>query len=78
VLTLQNAVLRNERRAPVDSANATVSLTKTLFLQIMTRQANARALLSADDLSIEGSRLDLLSFLSMLQPPAPAFNIVTP
>ena len=78
VLTLQNAVLRNERRAPVDSANATVSLTKTLFLQIMTRQASARALLSSDDLSIEGSRLDLLSFLSMLQPPAPVFNIVTP
>jgi len=55
-----------------------VALTKALFLQIMTRQANARALLGSDDLSIEGSRLDLLSFLSMLQPPAPAFNIVTP
>lgn len=78
VLTLQNAVLRSERKPPVTSANATVSLTKALFLQIMTRQTNVRALLTDDDLTIEGSRLDLLNFLSMLQPPAPAFNIVTP
>ncbi len=78
VLTLQNAVLRNQQKAPVANANATVSLTKTLFLQMMTGQTNARELLSTDDLNIDGSRLDLLSFLSMLQPPAPVFNIVTP
>ena len=78
VLTLENTVLWNERKAPVDGANATVLLTKTLFLQMMTRQADLFALLRSNDLSIDGSRLSLLSFLSMLQPPAPVFNIVTP
>jgi alkyl sulfatase BDS1-like metallo-beta-lactamase superfamily hydrolase len=77
VLTLENAVLHHAAREPDAGAAATVRLTRELFLRLVTRQAGVRELVFSDDLKVEGSRMALLSFLSLLGPIDPAFPIVT-
>jgi alkyl sulfatase BDS1-like metallo-beta-lactamase superfamily hydrolase len=78
VLTLENAVLHNRRAEPDPDADATVRLTRDLLIRLSTRQAGLRDLLFSDELAIEGSRMTLLSFFSMLDSPDGAFPIVTP
>jgi len=41
-------------------------------------QTGLKDLVMSDDLQVEGSRLKLLGFLSMIDRPDPAFPIVTP
>ena len=53
-------------------------LTKELLLRLAARQAELRELVFSDELEVEGSRLDLLSFFSLLDAPAGDFPIVTP
>ena len=48
------------------------------FSCLATQQAGLRELLFSDDLVVEGSRLDLLSFFSLLDRPDGTFPIVTP
>jgi alkyl sulfatase BDS1-like metallo-beta-lactamase superfamily hydrolase len=78
VLVLENAVLHHARRDPDPAAAATVHLTKEFLLRLATRQAGLRELVFSDELEVEGSRLDLLSFFSLLDAPAGDFPIVTP
>ena len=78
VLHLENAVLHTARRAPDRSAAATVSLTRPLLVRLVTGQTGLRELVFSDELSVEGSRLELLSFLSLLDRPGKPFPIVTP
>jgi alkyl sulfatase BDS1-like metallo-beta-lactamase superfamily hydrolase len=78
VLVLENAVLHHARRDPDPAAAATVRLTKELLLRLAARQAGLRELVFSDELEVEGSRLDLLSFFSLLDSPAGDFPIVTP
>jgi len=78
VLELENAVLHHRRGEPAPGASATVRLTRELLLRLATGQAGLRELVFSDELAVEGSRLDLLSFLSLLDRPDPAFPIVTP
>jgi alkyl sulfatase BDS1-like metallo-beta-lactamase superfamily hydrolase len=42
------------------------------------RQVGLREAIFADELEVEGSRLALLSFFSLLEAPNQAFPIVTP
>jgi alkyl sulfatase BDS1-like metallo-beta-lactamase superfamily hydrolase len=77
ILTLANGVLHHRpARTPAD-APITVWLTRDLFIRIITRQAGLRELVFSDDLDVDGSRLQLLSFLSRIGPVDPAFPIVT-
>lgn len=79
VLELENAVLHPRRRdGPDAKAAATVRLTRDLLVRLVTGQAGLRELVLSDDLAVDGSRLDLLSFLSLLDRPGPPFPIVTP
>jgi alkyl sulfatase BDS1-like metallo-beta-lactamase superfamily hydrolase len=55
-----------------------VKLTRDLLVRISTGQAGLREMIFSDDLAIEGSRLDVLSFFSLLDKPDPQFPIVTP
>jgi alkyl sulfatase BDS1-like metallo-beta-lactamase superfamily hydrolase len=41
-------------------------------------EAGLKDTLFSDELSLEGSKLDLISFFSMLDKPMGTFNIVTP
>jgi alkyl sulfatase BDS1-like metallo-beta-lactamase superfamily hydrolase len=77
VLTLDNAVL-NFRQAPAaPDANASLTLTKPLFLQMMTGSAGATDLLFSDQTSIQGSRIDLGRFFALLDKAPGNFPIVT-
>jgi alkyl sulfatase BDS1-like metallo-beta-lactamase superfamily hydrolase len=78
VLELENSVLHHARRDPDSEADATVRLTREFLLRLATQQAGLRDLLFSDQLAIDGNRLDLLSFFSLLDQPDGSFPIVTP
>jgi alkyl sulfatase BDS1-like metallo-beta-lactamase superfamily hydrolase len=73
VLQVENAVLHHRIAAPVAGADATVNLTKPLFLA-GTGGAGLKDTLFSDELSIEGSRLSLLEFFQLLDKPQGNFN----
>jgi alkyl sulfatase BDS1-like metallo-beta-lactamase superfamily hydrolase len=78
VLELENSVLRHYTRDPHPEANVTLRITKDLFLRMLAGKAGVRDTLFGDDLTIEGSRLDLISFFRSFDKPDGTFNIVTP
>ncbi len=78
VLSLENGVLHHHRRDPDPGAAVTLRLTRELLVRLVTGEAGLRELVFSDELSVEGSRLELLGFLSLLERPGAPFPIVTP
>ena len=78
VVELENSVLHHRQADPVPDANATVHLTRDLLVRLGTGQAGLKDLVMSDDFRVEGSRLDLFSFLSLVKTPDGQFAIVTP
>ena len=78
VLWLENAVLHAAPRDADPGAAATVRLTHPMLVRLVTGQTGLRELVFSDELNVEGSRIALLSLLSLLDRPGPAFPIVTP
>jgi alkyl sulfatase BDS1-like metallo-beta-lactamase superfamily hydrolase len=78
VLTLENAVLHHRRAEPEPDADATLELTRDLWLRLVTRQAGLRELIFSDELRVEGSRMALLDLFRLLDDPQGDFPIVTP
>jgi alkyl sulfatase BDS1-like metallo-beta-lactamase superfamily hydrolase len=78
VLRLENAVLHHRRGPPDPAADATVRLTHDFLLRLVTREAGLREMVFSDELAVDGSRLALLSFLTLLDQPDGRFPIVTP
>jgi alkyl sulfatase BDS1-like metallo-beta-lactamase superfamily hydrolase len=79
VLTTENAVLHYHRtKTPDPEANVTVRLTRDFLVRLLTGQAGLREMIFSDDLAVQGSRLDLLSFFRLLDRPDQSFAIVTP
>jgi alkyl sulfatase BDS1-like metallo-beta-lactamase superfamily hydrolase len=78
VLELDNAVLHHHRGEPVADADATVRLTRDLLIRLGIGEAGLKEVVMSDALEVEGSRLKLLSFLSLLDKPDGRFPIVTP
>jgi alkyl sulfatase BDS1-like metallo-beta-lactamase superfamily hydrolase len=78
VVELENSVLHHRRGEPAADVDATVHLTRDLLVQLGTGQAGLKDLVMSDSLHVEGSRLKLLSFLSLLDKPDGRFPIVTP
>ncbi|MEZ5572218.1 MAG: alkyl sulfatase dimerization domain-containing protein [Halioglobus sp.] len=78
VLQLENAVLHQREGEPASDANATVRITHPLFVKMLTGNAGIRDILFSDEVSVEGSKLDLLQFFALLDRPNETFNIVTP
>ncbi len=78
VLELQHSVLRHYERDPNPNASVTLKITKDLFLRMMAGTAGIKDTLFGDDLEVEGSKLDLVSFFRLLDKPTGTFNIVTP
>lgn len=58
--------------------NATLNVKHELFIDMLIGKAGLKKTLFSDDLSIDGSKLDLLSFLSLFDRPTGDFNIVIP
>ncbi|MGB5104024.1 MAG: alkyl sulfatase dimerization domain-containing protein [Steroidobacteraceae bacterium] len=78
VVELGNAVLRHRRAEPLADADATVRLTRELLVRLGTGEAGLKDVVMSDALEVEGSRLKLLAFLSLLDRPDGQFAIVTP
>jgi alkyl sulfatase BDS1-like metallo-beta-lactamase superfamily hydrolase len=78
VLELENAVLHHQQAQPAVDADATVRLTRDLLLRLGIGDAGLKELVMSDELQVDGSRLKLLSFLSLLDKPDGRFAIVTP
>ena len=78
VLELKNSVLRHYKRDPHPDANVTMRITHELYLKMVTGKAGLKDTLFSDDLEIEGSRLDLVSFFRLVDKPTGTFDIVTP
>jgi alkyl sulfatase BDS1-like metallo-beta-lactamase superfamily hydrolase len=78
VVRIQNGVLHHHLGDPDPGAVATVHLTRDFLVRLATGQAGLRDLVFSKELAVDGSRLQLLSFFSLLDRPAGAFPIVTP
>ncbi|MEN8182044.1 MAG: alkyl sulfatase dimerization domain-containing protein, partial [Myxococcota bacterium] len=78
VLDVKSGVLHHRQAEPDPEASATVQLTQDFFLRLVTRQLGLREALFSDELDVDGSRVALLSFFSLLEAPDEGFNIVTP
>lgn len=78
VLWLENAVLHHRAAAPDKDANATLTLTKPIFIRMIVGTAGIKDTLLSDQLRVEGSRIDLVRFFSLLDKATGNFAIVTP
>lgn len=78
LLSLNNSVMHHKKVPHNTPADATLNLTQPLFVKIIIGEAGLKDTLFGDELSVEGSKLDLISFFSMLDKPDGTFNIVTP
>ncbi|MBT9456577.1 MAG: MBL fold metallo-hydrolase [Burkholderiaceae bacterium] len=77
VLWIENAVLHHKRAEPAPYANATLTLTKPIFIKMMAGTAGVKDTLLSDDLKTAGSKLDLLRFFSLIDKAPGTFAIVT-
>ena len=86
VLFIENSVLHYQSEQSwqevsannAETINATLNVKHPLFIDMLIGKAGLKKTLFSDDLSIDGSKLDLLSFLSLFDRPKGNFNIVTP
>lgn len=79
VLSVQNGVLNyREVDTPLAEADASLRLTRDLWLRLAVGQLGLTDLIASDDLDIDGSRLKLISFFSLMTQPTADFAIVTP
>jgi alkyl sulfatase BDS1-like metallo-beta-lactamase superfamily hydrolase len=76
VLWLENAVL-HFKPGQVANANATLVLTKPLFVKMIAGTAGVKDTLLGDDLHVTGSKVDLVRFFGLLDKAPGAFPIVT-
>jgi alkyl sulfatase BDS1-like metallo-beta-lactamase superfamily hydrolase len=77
VLWIENAVLHHRKSAPAADADATLRLTKSIFIKMMAGTAGIKDTLLSDDLQIEGSRIDLVRFFSLIDKAPGTFAVVT-
>jgi alkyl sulfatase BDS1-like metallo-beta-lactamase superfamily hydrolase len=78
VLTLKNSVLHHTQAAAVENANATLKISHDLFLDLVLGNASLKKLIFSDQLSIEGSKIDLARFFALQDKPQGVFEIVRP
>ena len=78
VLEMENAVLHHHQGVADAGTSATLTLTRSLFLRLVTGSAGLRETLFSDELEVDGSITELISFFLLLDRQAGPFNIVTP
>jgi alkyl sulfatase BDS1-like metallo-beta-lactamase superfamily hydrolase len=76
VLWIENAVLHFKKAAPANDANATLTLTKPIFIKMMAGTAGIQDTLLSDDLEIDGSQIDLVRFFTLFDKAPGTFAIV--
>ncbi len=75
-LWLENAVL-HFKPGQAQDANATLVLTKPIFVKMIAGTAGVKDTLLSDDLQVKGSKVDLVRFFGLLDKASGAFPIVT-
>ena len=76
VLWIENAVLHYRKGPTTENANATLTVTKDLFVQLLGGTAGLKETLTSDDLKVDGSKVDLVRFLGLLEKAPGNFAIV--
>ncbi len=77
VLWIENAVLHH-RSGPADpGAQATLTLTKSLFVKLLAGTAGLKETLLGDEIRVQGSRIELVRFFSLIDKAPGTFAIVT-
>ncbi|UQS17613.1 alkyl/aryl-sulfatase [Pseudomonas sp. HS6] len=76
VLWIENAVLHYRKDPPAANANATLTVTKDLFVQLLGGTAGFKDALTSKDLKVDGSTVDLVRFLGLLEKAPGNFAIV--
>lgn len=76
VLWLENAVLHFKRGTAPD-ANATLTLTKPIFVKMIAGTAGVKDTLLSDALQAKGSTIDLVRFFGLLDKASGVFPVVT-
>jgi alkyl sulfatase BDS1-like metallo-beta-lactamase superfamily hydrolase len=77
VLWIENAVLHWKKAGPATDANATLTLTKGIFIKMMAGTAGIKDTLLSDDLKVSGSKIDLVRFFTLIDKAPGTFAIVT-
>lgn len=79
VLWVENSVLHHKlQNRAADNASLSIKITRELFVGLITGQVKITELVSSPELSISGSKLNLLGFFSLFDPKVANFNIVVP
>jgi alkyl sulfatase BDS1-like metallo-beta-lactamase superfamily hydrolase len=78
VVWLENAVLHHRQGEEDPEADATLRLTREVWNRIITRETTLRRELLGGAIDVDGSRLALIGFFSLLDQFDPEFPIVTP
>ncbi|MEI6600301.1 MAG: alkyl sulfatase dimerization domain-containing protein [Comamonadaceae bacterium] len=77
VLWIENSVLHFRSGEAAADANATLTLTKEIFVKMIAGTAGVKDTLMSDDLKIGGSKIDLIRFFGLIEKAAGTFQIVT-
>jgi alkyl sulfatase BDS1-like metallo-beta-lactamase superfamily hydrolase len=78
LLQVNNSVMHYAEADASVSADATLTLSHGLFVRMLTGDVGLRETLTSDELSLDGSVVDLVRFFSLFDAPDGLFNIVTP
>ncbi|WP_430459552.1 alkyl/aryl-sulfatase [Thalassolituus sp. LLYu03] len=80
LLWLENSVLHHVKEESQDQqpVNATLNLTHALFVNMLIGEAGVKDTLFSDDLTVDGSRIDLVRFFSLFEKPVTSFPVVLP
>lgn len=77
VLWIENAVLHHRKGPPAVDANATLTLPKDLFVRMLAGTAGVKDTVFGDQLKVDGSKVDLVRFLLLIEKAPGTFPIVT-
>lgn len=75
---IENSVLHHRPLRDSDAFDVRLSVSHELFVDMLLGNAGLKETLFSDQLSVDGSLLDLVSFFSLFDKPSAHFNIVTP
>ena len=78
IMSVRNSVMHYEQtEKPVD-ANASLTLSHDMFVRMLMGEVGLRETLTSDELSVDGSVVDLVRFFTLFDQPDGLFDIVTP
>lgn len=77
VLWLENSVLHFKAAAPEADANATLALTSQILVKMIAGVAGVKDTIFSDDLTVTGSKIDLVRFFGLIDKAPATFPIVT-